>query len=158
MDYPAVIVLLITLLAAATLFFSVNGMALRTFSRSKLHDEFEQIYKKGSPKRKKGRLPTPDELTDSLMKNSEKLILTCYVYRLIANCFILLLLLAAFETARRGTAQITDYLFTFIIAAAIFLIFSLAIPNAWAKYAGEKILCRTHKLLTSSSTPLLPVL
>ena len=152
------IVLLIALLAAATLFFSVNGMALRIFSRSKLQDKFEQIYKKGSPKRKKGHLSTPAELTDSIVENSEKLILTCYVYRLIANCFILLLLLAAFETARHGAAQIADYLLTFIIAAAIFLIFSLAIPHTWAKYAGEKILSRTHRLLVFSSTLLLPIL
>ncbi|MCK5016160.1 MAG: hypothetical protein KAS32_03730, partial [Candidatus Peribacteraceae bacterium] len=33
-----------------------------------------------------------------------------------------------------------------IIAAAIFSIFTLAIPHAWAKYAGEKILARTYGL------------
>ena len=146
MSYVTLTVLLFCLLTAATLFFSVNGMALRTFSRSKLQDAFEEANKKTAPKRKKGRLPTPDELTDGLVENSEKLILTCSVYRLVANCCMLLLLLAVFATAHQGI-QFADYRLTFIIAAAIFLIFSLAIPHAWAKYAGEKILRRTHKLL-----------
>jgi len=150
-------VLLFCLLAAATLFFSVNALALRTFSRSKLQDAFEEANKKTAPKRKKGRLPTPDELTDGLVENSEKLILTCSVYRLIANCCILLLLLAAFATAHQGI-QLADYLLTFILAAAIFSIFSLAIPHAWAKYAGEKILSRTHRLLMFFSKPVWPIL
>ena len=157
MSYVTLTVLLFCLLAAATLFFSVNALALRTFSRSKLQDAFEEANKKTAPKRKKGRLPTPDELTDGLVENSEKLILTCSVYRLIANCCILLLLLAAFATAHQGI-QLADYLLTFILAAAIFSIFSLAIPHAWAKYAGEKILSRTHRLLMFFSKPVWPIL
>jgi CBS domain containing-hemolysin-like protein len=41
---------------------------------------------------------------------------------------------------------------------AIFSIFSLAIPQAWAKYAGEKILCRTYKLLMGFAIAAAPVL
>ncbi|MEE9370245.1 MAG: hemolysin family protein [Sedimentisphaerales bacterium] len=157
MSYVTLTVLLFCLLAAATLFFSVNALALRTFSRSKLHDAFEAANKKRPPKRKKQCLTTPDELTNSLVENSEKLILACSVYRLIFNTCILLLLLAAFATAHHGI-QLADYLLTFIIAAAIFSIFSLAIPHAWAKYAGEKMLSRTHKLLTFLSTLAWPIL
>jgi CBS domain containing-hemolysin-like protein len=40
-----------------------------------------------------------------------------------------------------------DYVFAFIIAMAIFSVFGLAVPHAWAKYAGEKVLSRTYKLL-----------
>ncbi|MHC4158156.1 MAG: hypothetical protein ACYSSO_03665 [Planctomycetota bacterium] len=144
------IVLLTCFLAAAALFFSVNALALRTLSRSKLQDAFEAADRKRPPKRKKQHLPTPDELTDNLVENSEKLILVCSVYRLIFNTCILLLLLAAFAAAHQGI-QLTDYLLTFIIAAAIFSIFSLAVPHAWAKYAGEKILSKTHKLLMFST-------
>ncbi|UCE99663.1 MAG: HlyC/CorC family transporter [Planctomycetota bacterium] len=157
MSCTALIVLVICLLAASTLFFSVNGIALRSFSRTKLQDAFETANKKRTPKRKKGHLQTPDDLVDSLVENSEKLILSCSVYRLIFNTCILLLLLAAFETAHQGI-QVADYLLTFIIAAAIFSIFSLAIPHAWAKYAGEKILSRTHKLLMAFSTLVSPIL
>jgi CBS domain containing-hemolysin-like protein len=151
------IVLLTCFLAAAALFFSVNALALRTLSRSKLQDAFEAADRKRPPKRKKQHLPTPDELTDNLVENSEKLILVCSVYRLIFNTCILLLLLAAFAAAHQGI-QLTDYLLTFIIAAAIFSIFSLAVPHAWAKYAGEKILSKTHKLLMFFSRPVWPIL
>ncbi len=138
------IALLICLLADATLFFSVNTIALRIFSRAKLQVAFKAANK--------------EDFTDSLVENAEKLVLACSLYRLIANCCILLLLLAAFATARTGNPAISDYLLTFIIAAAIFSIFGLAIPHAWAKYAGEKILSRTYKLLMLSATIAWPVL
>ena len=137
-------VLLICLLAGGTLFFSVNTIALRIFSRVKLQDAFKAANK--------------EDLTDSLAENAEKLVLACSLYRLIANCCILLLLLAAFAAARTGNPQFTDYLLAFIIAAAIFSIFSVAIPHAWAKYAGEKILSRTYKLLMFFSILAWPIL
>jgi len=126
------------------LFFSVNTFALRIFSRTKLQDEFEKRGKK--------------DLTDRIVKNTEKLALACSLYRLVFNMSILLLLLAAFTTARQGNPEITDYLATFIIAAAIFSVFSLAIPHAWAKYDGEKIISRTYKLLMFFSIIAWPVL
>jgi putative hemolysin len=135
-DYLALIVLLICLLAGATLFFSVNSITLRIFSRAKLQQALKAAKK-----------PTSEDLTDNLVKNGEKLVLTCSLYRLIANCGILLLLLALFASLRRAAPQFTDYLYTFIIALAIFSVFGLAIPHAWAKYAGEKILSRTYKIL-----------
>ena len=144
MDYVGWAVLLICLLAGGTLFFSVNTVALRIFSRVKLQDAFKAANK--------------EDLTDSLAENAEKLVLACSLYRLIANCCILLLLLAAFAAARTGNPQITDYLLAFIIAAAIFSIFSVAIPHAWAKYAGEKILSRTYKLLMLFSILAWPIL
>ncbi|GAI16576.1 unnamed protein product, partial [marine sediment metagenome] len=78
--------------------------------------------------------------------------------RLLLNMCILLLLLAGFADARKASPTISDYLVTFIIAAAIFSIFSLAIPHAWAKYAGEKILSRTYKLLMFFSILAWPIL
>jgi len=132
-SYVGWIVCLICFLAGGALFFSVNAIALRIFSRVKLQDAFEAINK--------------ESLADSLVENSEKLILTCSLYRLIANMCILLLLLAVFANLRRGSPQIIDYLLTFIISMVIFSIFGLAIPHAWAKYSGEKILSRTYKLL-----------
>jgi CBS domain containing-hemolysin-like protein len=136
-------VLLICFLTGGTLFFSVNAAALRTFSRVKLQDAFKALNKERAS----------EKLIDDLAGNSEKLVLTCLLYRLIFNVCILLLLLACLSSARRGSPTIIDYLLTFVIAAAIFSIFSLAIPHALAKYAGEKILSRTYRLLV-----LLPVL
>jgi putative hemolysin len=138
------VVLLIFLLTGGALFFSVNAIALRTFSRLKLQDAFEAANK--------------EDLTDSLIKNTEKLVLACSLYRLILDMCVLLLLLAVFARLRNGPPQFIDYVLTFIIAAVIFSIFTLAIPHAWAKYAGEKILSRTYRLLTFCAVIASPVL
>jgi len=136
-SYVGWVVLLICLLAGGTLFFSVNAVALRIFSRVKLQDAFKAANKGVAA----------EKLTDSLVENAEKLILTCSLYRLIFNMCILLLLVAVFSNLRQAGLQIKDYLLTFVIAMVIFSVFGLAIPHAWAKYAGEKILSRTYRLL-----------
>ena len=138
------VVLLICLLSGGALFFSVNAAALRIFSLAKLQDALKAANR--------------ENLADNLVENAEKLILTCSLYRLIANCCILLLLLDIFAATHEGGPQLSDYLLTFIIAATIFSIFSLAIPHAWAKYAGEKVLSQTYKLLMLSATIAWPIL
>jgi len=73
---------------------------------------------------------------------------------------ILLLLVAvlAHPRLRGGKLAISDYALAFIITMALFSVFSLAIPHAWAKYAGEKILARTYKLLMLFATIVSPIL
>jgi CBS domain containing-hemolysin-like protein len=61
--------------------------------------------------------------------------------------FILLLLVAVFVVPHPAEPTLSGFALAFIIAITIFSLFSLAIPHAWAKYAGEKILSRTYKLL-----------
>ncbi len=151
MDFAGLAVLLICFLAGGTLFFSVNAIALRTFSHVKLQEAFKAVNKKA----------TPEELTEQLAENIEKLILTCSLYRLIFNMCILLLLVAVFAgpgAAGDSVDTVISYLLTFIVAMAIFSIFSLAIPHAWAKYSGEKILSRTYRLLVGFSIAAAPVL
>jgi len=138
------IVLLIFLLTGGALFFSVNAIALRTFSRVKLQNAFKAANK--------------EDRTDGLVKNAERLIFACSLYRLILSMCVLLLLLAVFARLRNAPPQFIDYILTFIIAAAIFSIFTLAIPHAWAKYAGEKILSSTYRLLTFCAAIASPVL
>ena len=148
MSYVGWVVLLICFLAGGTLFFSVNTVALRIFSRVKLQEAFKAANKKADP----------EDLTERLVANAERLILSCSLYRLIFNMCILLLLVAVFATLRRASPTISDYVLTFVIATAIFSVFSLAIPHAWAKYAGEKILSRTYGLLMLSAIVASPVL
>jgi len=139
--YTGWAVLLICLLAGGTLFFSVNAVALRTFSHAKLHEAFKTA----------GRKKDPKELTERLTENAEELILTCYLYRLIFNMFILLTLVAVLAKPGQPPDQgncIVGYILTVIIATVIFSVFSIAIPHAWAKYAGEKVLCHTHSILS----------
>ena len=140
--------LLICLLAGGTLFFSVNAIALRTFSRVKLQEAFKATNKKANP----------EDLTERLVENAEELILACSLYRLIFNMCILLLLVTIFATLSRANLTVSVYLLAFVIAMAIFSVFSLAIPHAWAKYAGEKILSRSYKLLMLFVIVVSPVL
>jgi putative hemolysin len=139
-NYAGWAVLLICLLSGGTLFFSVNAVALRIFSHVKLQEAFKATVKKKDPK----------DLTERFLEKEEDLILTCSLYRLILNMFILLALVALFihrgESAN-GKGHALDYLLASIIAFVIFSIFSLAIPHAWAKYTGEKILSRTYRIV-----------
>lgn len=141
MDFAGWAAVLICLFAGGTFFFSVNAIALRTYSQVKLQEAFKARNKKTDPK----------ELAELLMENAEGLILTCSLYRLIFNMLIILMLMAVFINTtgqENQTVAITSYLLTFVIATLIFSIFSLAIPHAWAKYSGEKILSRSFGMLT----------
>ena len=140
MNYAGWAVLLICLLAGGSLFFSVNAVALRIFSHVKLQEAFKAAIKKEDSK----------DLTERLLEKEEDLILTCSLYRLIFNMCLLLVLVAVF-THRSDPADTSksalDLFLAAIVAFVIFSIFSLAIPHAWAKYAGEKILSRTYRIV-----------
>ena len=140
MNYAAWAVLLVCLLAGGSLFFSVNAVALRIFSHVKLQEAFKAAIKKEDSK----------DLTERLSEMEEELILTCSLYRLIFNMCILLVLVFVF-TNRGGPVSrdndAVDYLLAALVAFGIFSVFSLAIPHAWAKYAGEKFLSRTYRIV-----------
>jgi len=59
--YVGWVVLLICLFSGATLFFSVNAIALRTFSRAKLQDAFKTANTKEE---------NHDDLIDQIVDNS----------------------------------------------------------------------------------------
>ena len=136
MGYTGWSILLICLFAGGTLFFAVNAIALQTFSHVKLQDAFKATNKKENC----------EDLTASLIEKAERLILTCRLFRLILNMCLLLLLVALITMVRQSNSALS-YIIAFLIAMAIFLTFSLAIPHAWAKYAGEEILSRTFGIL-----------
>lgn len=140
-------ILLICFLAGGTMFFSVNAVALRTFSHVKLQDALKALNKKVNH----------EEFTGQLAEKSEQLILTCWLYRLIFNMFILLILVDVITTFRQSNTLV-NYFLAFIIATIIFSTFSLAIPHAWAKYAGEKVLSRAYWLLIFFSLIVSPFL
>ncbi|MFA5423114.1 MAG: hemolysin family protein [Phycisphaerae bacterium] len=133
MSYIGWIILIVCVLSFGGLFFAVNAIALHTFSSAKLHEAFKQ----------RGR----SQLADKFIESSEQLSLTCSLYRLVLNACIILVLLAAFRTGGQYQPCLADFIIVFAVAMAIYSIMGLAIPHAWAKYAGEKILCRTYPLL-----------
>jgi len=125
-------VLLICLLAGCSLFFSVCAFALRTFSRVKLQQAFGSDDKQALVKR--------------LVAKSEILVLSSSLYSLICNVLTLFFLLIIAAKLKQDSLSVLDYVIVFVIALLIFMIFSLAVPHAWAKYAGEKVIRRTYGL------------
>lgn len=140
-------ILLICLFAGGTLFFSVNAVALRTFSYAKLQEAFKTTKNK----------EIFETLASNVSENAEELVLTCWLYRLIFNMCIVLTLVDIFLGLNLSHRSLT-YFFSFIIALIIFSTFSLAIPHAWAKYSGEIVLSRTYRLLNLSAIIASPAL
>ncbi len=136
--------LIVLLLTGGASFFSVNTIALRIFSRVKLQDAFKAANK--------------DTLIEVFLENVENLILSCSLYRMIFNLSILLAMISLFASKKEGVLFLADYILIFVIALVVFSIFSLAIPHAWAKYAGEKLLARTFKILTAFAYIAAPVI
>jgi putative hemolysin len=136
LDEAGWLVLLICLLVGASLFFSLNNLALRTFSRIKLQEAFKAANK--------------EAVVEDFIENVEKLILTSTLFRAIANIGIVLGLFALLAEK--------SYIVTFVVALLIFAVFTLAIPHSWAKHSGEKILPRTYRLLNVFTYLAMPVL
>ena len=120
-------ILLICVLTGGSLFFSINYVALRTFSRLKLSDAFKAMGK--------------EDVLDGFIEDVERLTLTCSLLRLIVNAGILLTLLLTLPGTKMG------YVLVFILAVLLIEVFGVAMPHSWGKYTGEIVLARTYKLL-----------
>jgi CBS domain containing-hemolysin-like protein len=131
------------------LFFSVNANALRVFSRLRLQEAFKRANGEERP-----------ELVEKVAQNADRLILACAFYRLLFNMGALLLMVALMEALYKELT-LAVYAVAFVVSLAIFSVFSLAIPYAWAKYAGEKLISRTYWILlvcAAVATPILYIL
>jgi len=126
----------------AAMFFSLNSLALQIFSRVKLQDAFKDAGK--------------EQLADKLFSNSEKLAVTCSFFRIIFNVCILFALLRL-VAGLNGGFDLRGSLVAFVLALLLYLIFDVAIPGAWAKYKGEKILVHTYGLLLVFSVLAYPI-
>lgn len=129
-------VALFCLCAAVSLFFSMNSLALRSFSLMKLQEAFRQVGREAQ--------------VEEFLRRLEPLTLTCGVFRWAANTTIILLL--AWLLVDRHSLLI------FWIAVMVLESFNLAIPHAWSKHAGEYILARTYPLLKGLMWAMRPVL
>ena len=76
-------IILICIFTPGSLFFALNSLALRSFSRLKLQDAFRDAKR--------------DHLIDSFLDHAEELTLTCGFIRIILNTAIIFLLLLLFE-------------------------------------------------------------
>lgn len=144
MSYIGWIILTICLLSVGTLFFSVCTISLRIFSSAKLHDAFKE---------------RKDETgTNKLIDSSEKLVLACSLFRFICITGIPLTLILLFARPGYDTLKIMDVILALIISLAIFSLLGLAIPHAWAKYAGEVTLSRAFRTLRFFTALTMPVM
>ncbi len=134
----------IVLVTIFSLFYSVNTIALRTFSNVHLTEALK----------KKGKEDRADKISD----NKERLILACSLFRFIFNIGILLVLVGFLASFKEGKLVLADYIIALFISIIIFSVFVLAIPHAWAKYTGEKFLSKTYPLLFFTALTAKPLL
>src|SRR5688572_29136473 len=120
---PWLILAGLLLAAVASLMFSTLTYALRDLSRVRLTEALER----------RGRGP----LVDPTIEHAGDLIFVTAVGRMFANIFVLLFALWMLDgTAYRPIAR---YALAAAVAGVVHLFFSVAIPNALAKHAGDTI-------------------
>jgi CBS domain containing-hemolysin-like protein len=136
--------LTIGVLCFVSMFFSTGALALRSFSRVKLQEAFKS----------RGR----EDLADELVRDSERLDVSCAFYRLAANLAIAAVLLAWFVCAHDWRITLWQAVPAFVISLLLVSIFSIAIPQSLAKYAGEKFLAHTFTLLRLFVVLAIPIL
>jgi putative hemolysin len=129
-------IVMLLILAPASLFFTMNNLALQSFSRVRLQEAFE----------KAGKL----ERFARLEEQEEAFTIVTGSLRLFCNVGIIFIV--AFLFARQ------HFLMAFLVAAAILESFSLIIPHSWAKHAGETVLPYTYPVLRLFSFLLTPLL
>lgn len=149
MGHIGLAVLLTCLLSAAILFLSVIVNSLRTYSFARLQDAFKNGKDKADA----------ENLIDQIVDNTEQFTVAFSWYLMLLQLGLFLLLMYVFTSlwveegkkAEDGLVVIAEdrlivaYAVSFVGALLVLSIFSLAIPHAWAKYGGEKLLYRTYK-------------
>ncbi len=110
-------------------FFSLNASALRNPSRRDLEAAFEAV---GSTR------------LEALQKHLDEMRMLCSLLRALANLVLLVVVLEMFRSPSGGLG---GTLAAVAVSAAVISIFGVAIPQAWAHYAGAKVLARTAGVL-----------
>ena len=144
MDSIWICLLTIGALCLVSMFFSTGAIALQMFSRVKLQEAFKSRGK--------------ESLADELVRHAERLAISCAFYRLAANLAIAAVLLAWFIYANDWHITLWEAVPAFLISLVLVSIFSIAIPQSLAKYAGEKFLSRTFILLRLFVCLAIPIL
>ncbi len=138
------IILGLVLCSGGTLLCTAATISLRTFSHMRLHEAF-----KGAG---------PEKMAERLVKHAEQLALTCSSYRLILNVTILVLFMHLFVQPDEAGSKVYGYVLTVAVGAIVLLVLALAVPNALAKYAGEKLLRRMYWVLRAGEFVAWPLL
>ena len=129
MDVVGWLILSLCILTVVSVFFGLNALSLRSFSRLKLQDAF----------RKAGK----ESLVDAFLNSTEPLTLTCGLMHIIANTGILLIFIFFFQ---RFLFQ-GYFLFIFFSAVCVIEFLALIVLHTWAKHTAEAVLSRTYTTL-----------
>jgi len=120
-------------------FFALNNYALRHPSRRELEAAMTG---------KKRRF-------DALVEHLSDLQMVCALLRSVFNLLLLVALLALFE---RPASAMGHAVAAVALAAAVITVLGVAVPHAWANYAGVSVLARTSAVLLALRWVLWPVL
>ncbi len=137
--------------AAAVLssFFSLNAYALRDPSRRSLESAFAARDRTSASSVGPRRL-------DGLLEHLSELRMVCGLLRSACNLTLLVLLLFAFDSRFENRA--VAILVAVFVAAGLISVFVVAIPHAWARYSGEKVLSVTSGALLGLRRVMWPVM
>ncbi len=119
------------ILIAATCYISTANLALRRLSRARMADLAERW----------GRAHRVNRILEHL----DELTLMTSTVRMAVNLAIVLVIVHIFRD--RMDAPLVYYASIFTASVVLVLVFGVAIPNGWAKYAGEPLLLATLPLL-----------
>jgi putative hemolysin len=120
----------------ASLLFSTLSYALRTISRVQLEEALVIRHR--------------TRALEAILRTRFDLALTASILRLVSNIAAIIAVGIYFLNRYSHDAEphpIAVFGWTVLLAAPVMMIFSIAIPQAWAKYAGETLLARTWPLL-----------
>ncbi len=121
-----------------TTFFSLANVSLRHILWVKLEDAFA---KRGA-----------SECADDVRKRLSRWLSVTAILRMLSNLVLLLCVIAYFtmhkvEANNVVAVQFSELLRAFLVSGLILAVFSVAVPQAWGKYAGTQVLVRCYKLL-----------
>jgi CBS domain containing-hemolysin-like protein len=131
------------LLLLLILLSTTANVALRSLSRVRLAERLEQARK-------------PADLLARLMERQTELLIATSAVRICAIALVVLLaarLMGILPTA----APWRSYVAAFFMPMIVILIMGVALPNAWARYAGDAFLVRTIRVLLAARYPLYPL-
>ena len=121
-------------------FFALTSYSLRVARRVALEEAFSG--------------PAHKERLDLLEKHLPALRLTTSFLRALANLALTVAILQAFDVRGGGPAVMAGAL---VLIGGLITVFGIVIPQAWASYAGEKVLRATLGILLACRYALYPV-
>jgi len=127
----------------ASLLFSTLAYALRSMSRLDLEQALHRVGRSGA--------------LDSILSTRNDLSLSSSTLRMIANVLVVTAFSYYFHVLFEKTnSPAKIFGLAILVSVPLLLIFSVAIPQAWAKYAGELLIALTWPLIRTAHWVLYP--